>query len=173
MESTVYKAKAIPLKHVIKELEKMIDVVEREITGIIDSCDVLKRQMKIITSVEGIGREIRLVFYRRDRGVHKVHRLQKVCLSRLGIAPFQYTSGSSVRSRNRVSRRANKQVKTLLHMAALSITRKKKSELKVYYKRKVEEGKNKMTVINAIRAKLVARVFAVIRKNDIYSINFT
>lgn len=30
-----------------------------------------------------------------------------------------------------------------------------------------------MTVINAIRAKLVARVFAVIRKNDIYSINFT
>ena len=49
-------------------------------------------------------------------------------------------------------------------MAALSITRKKKSELKVYYKRKVEEGKNKMTVINAIRAKLVARVFAVIRK---------
>lgn len=58
-------------------------------------------------------------------------------------------------------------------MAALSITRKKKSELKVYYKRKVEEGKNKMTVINAIRAKLVARVFAVIRKNDIYSINFT
>ena len=58
-------------------------------------------------------------------------------------------------------------------MAALSITRKKKSELKVYYKRKVEEGKNKMTGINAIRAKLVARVFAVIRKNDIYSINFT
>ena len=58
-------------------------------------------------------------------------------------------------------------------MAALSITRKKKSELKMYYKRKVEEGKNKMTVINAIRAKLVARVFAVIRKNDIYSINFT
>ena len=79
-----------------------------------------------------------------------------------------------MRSRNRVSRRANKQVKTLLHLAALSITRKKKSELKEYYKRKVEEGKNKMTVINALRAKIVvARVFAVIRKNDIYSINFT
>ena len=73
MESTVYKAKANRLKHVIKELEKMIDVVEREITGIIDSCDVLKRQMKIITSV--------------DRGVHKVHRLEKVCLSR-GNRPF-------------------------------------------------------------------------------------
>ena len=172
MESTVYKAKANRLKHVIKELEKMIDVVEREITGIIDSCDVLKRQMKIITSVEGIGRETALCFIVETAAFTRFTDSRKFACH-AGIAPFQYTSGSSVRSRNRVSRRANKQVKTLLHMAALSITRKKKSELKMYYKRKVEEGKNKMTVINAIRAKLVARVFAVIRKNDIYSINFT
>ena len=163
MESTVYKAKANRLKHVIKELEKMIDVVEREITGIIDSCDVLKRQMKIITSVEGIGRETALCFIVETAAFTRFTDSRKFACH-AGIAPFQYTSGSSVRSRNRVSRRANKQVKTLLHMAALSITRKKKSELKVYYKRKVEEGKNKMTVINAIRAKLVARVFAVIHR---------
>ncbi|MFQ8804128.1 MAG: hypothetical protein ACLR8Y_02095 [Alistipes indistinctus] len=38
------------------------------------------------------------------------------------------------------------------------------SELKKYYERKVAEGKNKMSVINALRAKIVARMFAVIRK---------
>ncbi|MEE0624835.1 MAG: IS110 family transposase, partial [Muribaculaceae bacterium] len=30
------------------------------------------------------------------------------------------------------------------------------------------EGKNKMTVLNAVRAKLVARMFAVIRNNRVY-----
>jgi len=53
-------------------------------------------------------------------------------------------------------------------MSAVAITHKKTGELKTYFERKVAEGKNKMTVLNAMRAKLVARMFAVIRKNQIY-----
>ena len=41
-------------------------------------------------------------------------------------------------------------------------------ELKKYYERKVAEGKNKMSVINALRAKIVARMFAVIKRNEKY-----
>jgi hypothetical protein len=37
-----------------------------------------------------------------------------------------------------------------------------------YYERKVAEGKNKMSVINALRAKIVARMFAVIKRNEKY-----
>ena len=37
------------------------------------------------------------------------------------------------------------------------------------YMRKVEEGKNKMSVINALRAKIVARMFAVIKRNEFYT----
>ena len=47
-------------------------------------------------------------------------------------------------------------------MAAVSATNKTGGELKAYYLRKVDEGKNKMMVINAIRAKIVSRMFAVI-----------
>lgn len=80
---------------------------------------------------------------------------------------FLYTSGSSLRSQNRVSLRADKSIKSLLHLAAVAIAHRKDGELKEYFLRKVEEGKNKMTVINAIRAKLVSRMFSVI-KNDRY-----
>ena len=55
-------------------------------------------------------------------------------------------------------------------MAALSVIRMQ-SELRDYYERKVAEGKNKMSVINAIRAKLIARMFAVISKNKVYQKN--
>ena len=57
-------------------------------------------------------------------------------------------------------------------MAAVSVTHRKEGELKAYYMRKVEEGKNKMSVINALRAKIVARMFAVIYKYSISSLSF-
>jgi hypothetical protein len=37
---------------------------------------------------------------------------------------------------------------------------------------KVAEGKNKMPVINAVRAKLVMRMFAVIKNNIFYEKNY-
>ena len=53
-------------------------------------------------------------------------------------------------------------------MAAVAIAHKKTGDLKTYFERKVAEGKNKMTALNAVRAKLVARMFAVIRNNRVY-----
>jgi hypothetical protein len=58
-------------------------------------------------------------------------------------------------------------------MAALSVaTRKKSGELHEYYMRKVSQGKNKMLVLNAVRAKLVLRMFAVIKFNKVYEPNY-
>jgi hypothetical protein len=43
------------------------------------------------------------------------------------------------------------------------------TELTKYYQRKLEEGKHKMEVLNAVKNKLISRVFAVIKKwNSIY-----
>ncbi len=43
-----------------------------------------------------------------------------------------------------------------------------KGELHEYYLKKVSEGKNKMSVLNAVRAKLIHPMFAVIRNNKFY-----
>jgi len=50
--------------------------------------------------------------------------------------------------------------------------RKKDGELREYYLRKVAEGKNKMSVLNAIRGKIVLRIFAVIKNNRLYEKNY-
>ena len=69
---------------------------------------------------------------------------------------------------------ADKSIKSLLHMSALvAATRMKNSELRDYYLRKVAEGKNKMLVLNAVRAKLIARMFAVIKNNQPYQKNYS
>jgi transposase len=46
------------------------------------------------------------------------------------------------------------------------------SEMKTYFERKLLEGKNKMNIINAVRNKLVHRVFEVIRDNRFYQDNY-
>ena len=59
-------------------------------------------------------------------------------------------------------------MKRLLHLAAFAVTHRIGVELQKYYERKVAEGKNKMSVINALRAKMVARMFAVIKRDGTY-----
>lgn len=41
-------------------------------------------------------------------------------------------------------------------------------EMKAYYERRVEEGKSKMSTINIIRNKILARMFAVARRGTPY-----
>jgi transposase len=82
-----------------------------------------------------------------------------------GVAPFKHQSGSSIKGKTKVSPLANKKMKALLNMAALS-AKKYDVEIKEYYQRKVAEGKNKMSVLNAIRCKIIGRAFAVISRNS-------
>lgn len=62
-------------------------------------------------------------------------------------------------------------LKKLLHLCAMSAIQNDK-EMKAYFERKVMEGKNKMSVINAVRNKLIHRVFAVVRDERLFEENY-
>jgi hypothetical protein len=54
-------------------------------------------------------------------------------------------------------------------MAAISSVQHN-PELDAYYERKVLEGKNKMSVINAVRNKLLHRIVAVVNRGTPYKL---
>lgn len=54
-------------------------------------------------------------------------------------------------------------MKSLLSMSAISAIQHDK-ELKIYYAKRVADGKPKMLVLNIIRNKLVARIFATVNR---------
>jgi len=89
-----------------------------------------------------------------------------------GVAPFEYRSGTSIRGKTKVSQHARKRLKYLFHLAAMSAIRVK-GELQDYYQRKVKEGKNKMLVLNAVRNKLIHRLYAVVKRGEKYDKNYT
>ncbi|KAA6341197.1 hypothetical protein EZS27_010976 [termite gut metagenome] len=139
-------------------------VQEKEI---IDQDETLSRQLKLLCSIDGVGERTAVKVIVETNDFRDFTDARKFCCH-AGVAPFSYTSGSSIRSRNRVSHRADKSIKSLLHMGALTAATRTKGELHEYYFKKVAEGKNKMSVLNAVRAKPVHRMFAVIRNNKFY-----
>lgn len=58
-------------------------------------------------------------------------------------------------------------MKRQLHLCALAAMTHD-PQLRDYYRRKVEEGKSKMLVINNVRNKLVHRLCAVIKRQEPY-----
>ena len=61
-------------------------------------------------------------------------------------------------------------MKALLHLAAVNAaTHMKQGEYKDYFERKTKEGKHVMCVLNVIRAKLVHRMFSVIKRDTEYT----
>lgn len=95
----------------------------------------------MLQSIPGIGKQTSITFiaYTQAFTLFKKHH-QFAC-----FAPFEYSSGSSVRGRTKVSSLANKKIKTILNMAALS-AKKYDPQLKLYFEKKIAEGKNKMLV---------------------------
>lgn len=167
MNKEDFQKKSKRLKKLIGELNKIILIIDKEITCLIDNDKTLSNQHQLLCSVDGIGERTSIKMIVVTNAFKDFNNPRKFCCH-AGVAPFSYISGSSQHSQNRVSDRADKSVKVLLHMAALSVISWKRGEMYDYYLRKVAEGKNRMTVINAIRAKLVYRMFAVIKHDRIY-----
>ena len=154
------------IKSSLAALEKDLKNVEVSIISIVNEDENLKKLYKLVTSVVGIGfvTAINLIIHTNGFTILKdTRKLACYC----GVAPFEYSSGSSVRRKTKVHFMANKKLKCNLHMASLSAV-KADADLKAYYERKIFEGKNKMSVLNAVKNKLLARVVAVVNKQEEY-----
>ena len=60
-----------------------------------------------------------------------------------------------------------------IHIGYVFVTEANKFHTSVEYRRKVAEGKNKMLVHNAVRSKLIHRIYAVVRWGEYYDESYT
>jgi transposase len=154
----------------LKALDKEIGQVENELDKLIKKDSNLKKLYDLATSIPGIGKitALTMLYFTNEFKLY-VNPKQLACYC--GVAPFSHTSGTSVKGKPRVSNFANKRLKKLLHMVALSTISCDK-ELSQYYNRKVGEGKNRMLVLNAIRNKVLHRLCAVIKRGTPYQLEY-
>lgn len=176
MESKKFVSKSIRNQNLkicnrtLNSIEADIEKSEKAIDNIIAGDVELKRLFGLITSVDGIGKVTATQIIIATNEFKDINEPKKfACYS--GVAPFTKDSGI-FKGRARVSHMANKKIKTLLHMASI-VAIQYNVDLKSYYERKVkEENKNKMSVINAVRNKLILRIFACVNQNRKYEKNY-
>lgn len=153
-------------KKMIVYLTKQIQTIEKEINAIVNNNPFLQNIYELVTSVKGVGPQTALFIMVYSHGFTKFKNARKFA-SYCGIAPFPNSSGTSIRGKTKVSHLANKKIKSLLDLCA-KVAIQHNQEMKIYYNKRIENGKNKMSTINIIRNKLLARIFAVIQRNSPY-----
>jgi transposase len=147
----------------ITALKAVIKKTETAIAKKIHANELTKKQYLLLLSIPCIG-PVTASYLIACTNAFTTCSSGKQLACYCGVVPFEYQSGISIKGKHHVHKMANKNLKALLHLCALSSI-KYVEEIRNYFIRKVEEGKHKMSIVNAIRNKLVLRVFAVIR-ND-------
>ena len=157
----------------IAMVKKEIKEIEKQLKEIIDSNPSIKQNYKLLQSIKGIGPITAVALILTTQNFIKITDSRKYN-SYAGLAPFKNESGQMAK-KAKVSNIANKNVKRLLHNGACSAINYDR-ELNAYYNRKLDEGKPRMSVLNAIACKLIYRVFAVIKRQtpfvNLYQNNF-
>ncbi len=155
----------------LKAIKGDLESVDKQIDKLIQADNRLKEFVNSITSVPGVGPATATEVIVATDECKAISDPKKLACH-AGVAPFEYKSGSSVRGKTRVNQHARLRLKSLFHLGAMSAIRMK-GELQDYYTGKVGEGKNKMSVLNAVRNKLIHRVCSVVHRQQNYDKNYT
>ena len=149
-------------QNMVDVLEGEIKTVEEEMIALVGKDPAIAKNYELLTGIKGIGsvNAISTLIHTNNFEAFETAR-QYACY--LGIAPFEHTSGTSVKGATRVSHIGAKLLKADLSQAAKSAIVWDK-ELKEYYIRKTMQGKAFGVVLNAVKFKLICRMFAVVKR---------
>ena len=171
IDSSISKANIDLCQPSITNINQLVPKIDDHIKVLWKNDIHCNRLMQIMLSVIGIGdiTPLQMLIHTNEfKSITTARAFASYC----GVAPFECDSGTSVKKKARVSPIANKRIKSLLHNRVRSCL-KNDSEIKTYYKRRVEiDKKNKMSTMNAIKFKLICRVFACVCADRLYDKNY-
>ena len=164
-DELIYEMFELDNKKIIAELNTQIKKLNKVIEQLILSDESTKKNYELAKSVKGIGPVISAYMVAFTENFTCFENARKfACFS--GVAPFPNQSGTKI-GKTQVSHMANKKIKSLLSNGVNAAIMYDK-EIGMYYQRKIAEGKEKGVVFNAIKNKLIQRVFAVIKRQSPY-----
>ena len=153
-------------KDQVKSLQDNIRQTDAEIMAVIAADPGIKKNYELLTSIVGVGIVVAVTTIVLTENFTAFTDPRKYA-SYIAIAPFPHESGTSVRGATRVSRQGFRQAKADLSISVLTtITRD--PDIREYWLRKKAEGKHAGCILNAIKFKIVLRMFAVVKRGKPY-----
>ena len=165
MKKTHYPLLFSSQERTINHYNKEIKKVEAQIAQVIEENEPIKKCYDLLISITGIGPVVATQTIVKTQ-CFTVYQEWRKFACYCGTAPFPNESGN-LKNAWRISKIGDRDMKKLLTLAARSAVQYD-VELKMFYQRKLKEGKTKKNVTNAVRNKLLARMFSVVKRGSPY-----
>jgi transposase len=121
----------------------------------------LKEQRDLLTSIPGIAETTATAILAEIRDVSTFDSAAQLAAF-AGLTPQEFSSGSSVRGKPRLSKIGNSRLRKALYMPAI-VARRYNPPILAFCDRLLAKGKSKMAVIGAAMHKLLRQVFGVLK----------
>jgi len=153
----------------IKANQKYLKQVEERIMELIKCNPSMWLNYRIISSIKGIGpvNAWMTIAYTENFTSFPDARHYAVYV---GVIPFEHTSGTSIKGKRRTSHLAQKDLKQELNMAAKTAM-VHDPEIRAYAERKMK-NKAYMLVLNNVKFKLILRMFALVKRGEMFIENY-
>jgi len=153
------------IKTMIKALSKEKERIKKLMDDHIDQNPQLKNDRALLESIPAVGSV--LSHYMLALIYSRHFATAKQCSAFIGLNPVMHESGTSVRSRSRLSKVGDAKIRAKLYMAAV-VAIQHNPDIKQQYDRLLKNGKSKMAALGAAMRKLVQICFGVLKHQTPY-----
>lgn len=160
-----YKEEKKRQSRIVEELTKQIETVEEQMRQVIAENEDLKTNYNLLCSIPGISFVNAIDTIVNTENFTSFGSARQYA-SYVGVAPHSKTSGKCVKWKPKPSRHCDSLAKADLSQAAKAAVEYDK-EMNTFYNRKTKNKKDtdtKRKAMNAVKFKLILRMFAVIRR---------
>ena len=141
-------------------LDEQITVVEKEIKQKMETIP------QTITSLPGVDTILAAAIISEIGDINRFKTSSQL-VSFAGINPTVHQSGQFLGNKNHMSKKGSAYLRLALWKASITSVRFN-PVLKDYYKDRIKDGKNHMTVIGAVARKLTGIMFTMLKKNTLF-----
>lgn len=164
-------------KEVCKTYKKLLKTllyekaeIEEKIDTLISNDEFLNKDIENMQTIPGIGKKTAIAILSEFPNI-KLFNNARQFASFAGLTPREYSSGTSVNKKSKISKMGSSKLRQALYFPAMSAMRSSANMIKFAQKLKVK-GKNGKVIVVAIMRKLLHLVFGVLKNNTAFDANF-
>jgi len=156
------------LKQTLKMLEKQVKQMQDKLVATLER--TFQKEMELLGSIPGIGRKTAGMLLLFAGGFKDMNNYRQL-IAKAGLSPREYTSGTSIRGKVRITKMGGSLIRGKLFMCSFS-AKKSNAACKALYERLVAKGKNGKLALIAVCNKLLKQAFAIVKSGIPYQADF-
>ena len=157
------------LQQTLLALTHQIEAVEAELLTLLEQR--FGPEMALLRSIPGIGRKTAGMLLLFAGDFHRFDNYRQL-IALAGLSPREYSSGTSVRGKVRITKMGGGLIRGKLFMCSFA-AKKRNTACQALYDRLVAKGKNKKLALIAVCNKLLKQAFAIIKSGQPYQADFS